>query len=76
MCFSALIYLKIIAHQNGLFFVGVVFKKNECDYLILNQKQEIEGVGRKFVQVMGQNCRRLPINFLCDDFPMLDKSRS
>jgi len=74
-CFTALIYLKVIANEKGLFFVGVIFKKNESDYMILNQKQEVEGVGRKFLHLIGQNCRRLPIKILCDEFPTLDMTK-
>lgn len=38
-CFSALIYLKVIANEKGLFFVTIIFKKNDSDYLILNPKR-------------------------------------
>lgn len=47
----------------------VVFKKNESDYLILNDKKEIEGIGRKFLHVIGSNCRRMPIEVLFNNFP-------
>jgi len=39
--------------DGALHFVTNVFKINDCDYLILSPEGVIQGLGRKFVKVLG-----------------------
>lgn len=52
-CFSALLYLKIYIKDNTMHFITNIFKLNDTDYLVINPALKIEGLGRKFLKMLG-----------------------
>jgi len=52
-CFSALLYLKIYVKETGLHFITNIFKLNESDYIVINPQGCIEGIGRRFLKILG-----------------------
>lgn len=63
-CFSALLYLKIYFKEDNLYFITNIFKLNDADYLILSPEGKIQGMGRKFVKVFGDEAKQLPLHVL------------
>jgi hypothetical protein len=61
-----LIYLKIYVKETGLHFITNIFKLNDCDYLIVNESGRIEGIGRKFLKVMGEGAKQLPLSLMME----------
>ena len=58
-CFSALIYLKIYIKDNNMHFITNIFKLNDADYLVVNPNMKIEGLGRKFLKILGEPAKRI-----------------
>lgn len=66
-CFSALIYLKIYVRDNSLYFITNIFKINDADYMILSPEGRIQGQGRKFMKVLGETAKYMPIHLLIEN---------
>jgi hypothetical protein len=63
-CFSALLYLKLYVKENSLHFITNIFKLNENDYLVANPNFKIEGLGRKFLRLLGEPAKKMPLDLL------------
>lgn len=63
-CFSALLYLKIYFKEDNIYFITNIFRLNDADYLILSPDGKIQGMGRKFVKVLGDEAKHLPLHVL------------
>lgn len=65
-CFSALLYLKIYIKDNTMHFITNIFKLNENDYLVINPNMKIEGLGRKFLKLLGESAKRMNLELLIE----------
>lgn len=65
-CFSALLYLKLYVKENNLHFITNIFKLNENDYLVANPNFKIEGLGRKFLKLLGEPAKKMPLDLLIE----------
>ena len=66
-CFSALIYLKIYIKDGFLHFITNIFKINEKDYLVRNPSGTIEGLGVKFLSILGEEAKNIPLHLLIEN---------
>jgi hypothetical protein len=69
-CFSALIYLKIYVRNGSLHFITNIFKINDCDYLVLSPQGQIQGMGRKFMRVLGEEAKNLSLSLMVETSSM------
>lgn len=65
-CFSALLYLKLYVKDNVLHFITNIFKLNENDFLVANPTLKIEGLGRKFLKLLGDPAKKMPLDLLIE----------
>ena len=72
-CFSALLYLKLYVRGNSLHFIANIFKINDCDYLVISPKGLVQGMGRKFLKVLGIEAKNVPLNLLIENQSNLSK---
>ena len=66
-CFSALIYLKIYQRDGSLYFITNIFKTNDTDYLFLGPGNNIQGLGRKFLKILGEEAKNMPVHLLLEN---------
>lgn len=65
--FSSGIYLKIIQKLDSINIIGSIFKENDKDFMIIDNKGYIVGAGSKFFNLLGSLIVGLPINLICSD---------
>jgi hypothetical protein len=65
-CFSALIYLKIYIKDNNMHFITNIFKLNDSDFLVLNPTLKVEGLGKKFLKLLGEPAKRISLELLVE----------
>ena len=69
-CFSADLYLKVFQNPNSLSIIASIFKKNQHDCLVLSEKGIIDGVGHRFLRVLGK-IQGLPLRLISNERPKL-----
>jgi hypothetical protein len=47
-------------------FISNVFKLNENDYLLINPSNKIEGLGRKFLKILGDSAKNIKFDLLIE----------
>lgn len=52
--------------DNSLYLITTIFKLNDEDYLILSPDGRIQGQGRKFKKVLGEEAKSIPIHLLIE----------
>jgi hypothetical protein len=52
--------------ETGLHFITNIFKLNDTDYLIVNSQGKIEGLGKKFIKVLGESAKKMPLDLLIE----------
>lgn len=67
VCFSSGIYLKLVQRLDSINIIGSVFKENDKDFMIIDNKGSIVGAGSKFFTLLGSLIVGLPINLICSD---------
>jgi hypothetical protein len=65
-CFSALLYLKIYVKDNSMHFITNIFKLNENDFLVINPSMKVEGLGRKWLKLLGDPAKKMPLDLLIE----------
>lgn len=45
-------------------FITNIFKLNENDYLVINPTMKIEGLGRKFLKLLGESAKKMSLELL------------
>lgn len=49
VCFQGSLLMKVCAKLNEVFFYTMIIRENDQDYLLLNSKKVIEGVGKRLI---------------------------
>ena len=49
VCFQGSLLMKVCAKLNEVFFYTMIIRENDEDYLLLNSKKVIEGVGKRLL---------------------------
>jgi hypothetical protein len=65
-CFSALIYLKIYIKDNNMHFITNIFKLNDSDFLVVNPQLKVEGLGKKFLKILGEPAKRIGLELMIE----------
>ena len=49
VCFQGSLLMKVCARMNEVYFYTMIIRENDEDYLLINSKKVIEGVGKRLV---------------------------
>lgn len=71
-CFSCQIYLKPVLRLGlgSITLLGCLFKENDKDFMIVDEKNIIVAAGNNFTKLLGPSIINLPVNFICDTIPI------
>ena len=49
-CFQGFLFLKLLSDGDKMLFYSTVIRENDSDYILLNSKLEIEGIGKRLIK--------------------------